>query len=240
MEFIKDFIIFLTEHGSSKATVKNYKADIGQFISWYEASYKTAFQPENISSDIIKSYKTDKLKTDSNGSLSLSSVNRHLSSLRKFYSYLESENIVSENPFESLNPTPQDNDPWHIRRFKDYLYSQNASRLTIKNYLIDVKQFLKWAEEVVKAQEAWIITDQNIFKYVNSKLLKEYQARLIESSGLSPISINRKMSSLRKYIAWSIDQGIVPDAEVGVNIPVQKEFTAAQPKISMTPKIDQN
>jgi len=34
----------------------------------------------------------------------------------------------------------------HLRDFKNHLYVYNASKLTIKNYIIDIKQFLNWLE----------------------------------------------------------------------------------------------
>ncbi len=213
MEFIKSFIDFLIEHKSSKATVKNYRADISQFVKWYEATYKTTFSPNDVTNQIIASYKTVRLSSDSNNTLSQKTIERHLSSLRKFFSYLLSENITTSNPFAASEEKQIEKDIWHIQAFKNFLYVNNSSNLTIKNYIIDVRQFLKWVEEVVQAQEAWIVTDQNIFTYINKNLIEEYRSRLIESSGFSPTSVNRKLSSLRKYISWAVDNGIVANIE---------------------------
>ena len=141
LEQFKEFILN-QKNKPSPATVKNYKADVGQFITWYQTYYKKSFKPAHVTPDILKTYQTIK-KTK----ISSSSVERHLSSLRKFFHFLKIEGLVRLSPFEpEASSQKLVADSFHLSAFKNHLYVYNASNLTIKNYLMDIRQFLKWAQ----------------------------------------------------------------------------------------------
>ncbi|MCL5433045.1 MAG: site-specific integrase, partial [Patescibacteria group bacterium] len=213
---IDQFKQFLLDQkgNSSKTTVKNYIADVRKFIEWYKGKYNREFEPQNINFLTIEEFKKDK-----SGSASASSVDRYLSTLRKFFFYLKLEGIVSYTPFEieKNNKLKNDIDPWHIKDFKNYLYIYNASHLTIKNYIIDVRQFLTWAEQVTSVKSAWEVKDKNIFDKIDNSLIGEYKRRLVEEFKFSPLSVNRKLSSLRKYLAWIKTEGLIKDSDFVIN-----------------------
>src|SRR5260221_9684269 len=210
MELIQEFKNYLLsqKNVASKATVKNYLADVRKFISWFETKYQQIFSPSSITREIIQDFRLSKA-TD----LSASSIDRHLSSLKKFFSLLKLEGKIAHSPFEQVTPSAEalaKVDPWHVKEFKDFLYVYNASRLTIKNYLIDVKQFFTWVEEVAITKDSYLV-GKNLLHELNDGLIQEYSQRLLEHGQLSPNSINRKLSSLRKYINWAASQGLLAD-----------------------------
>ncbi|MCL5439031.1 MAG: site-specific integrase, partial [Patescibacteria group bacterium] len=209
LDQFKQFLLDQKEN-TSKATIKNYLADIRKFISWYQSKYQRQFESQNISYLTIEEFKKDKAE-----SASASSVDRYLSTLRKFFYYLKVKGLVSYTPFEieKNNKQRQDSDPWHIKDFKNNLYIYNASHLTIKNYIIDVKQFLTWAEEVTASNTAWKVKDKNVFNKINNSLVNEYKRRLTVEFKFSPLSVNRKLSSLRRYLAWIKDEGLIKNSE---------------------------
>ena len=209
MEFLEKFTQYLTSQKQkpSKATVKNYKADIRQFINWFQAQFDKKFKPGTITYELLESYKKSLTH------LSTSSIERHLSSLRKFFYFLKIEGLISKNPFEKKMENGkwkmENTDPWYLKSFKDYLYVYNASHLTIKNYIMDIRQFLTWAERVTGVKNAWDVREKNIFNKIDSQTIGEYKERLLSEAKLPPVSINRKLSSLRKYFGWLTEEGIL-------------------------------
>lgn len=208
-KIISSFIDFLINQKNrpSKATVKNYKADINQFVRWYETKFHEDFDPVNISHLTLSEYKIDRVESKNNQSvptISLRTFERHLSSLRKLFNFLKLDGYIDSSPFEQMNVSAEalvKSDPFRIKDFKDNLYVYNASKLTIKNYVIDVKQFLNWAEEVTGVKEAWDMADKDVLQKIDNGLVEEYKNRLVNQN-FSPLTINRKLSSLRKYIAF--------------------------------------
>ncbi|MBI2031749.1 MAG: site-specific integrase [Candidatus Levybacteria bacterium] len=206
MEFIVQFrdYLFSQQTPPSKLTVKNYSADIKKFINWYEHTFETSFTPSLITPEIINIFNKELSNTQS-----INSVLRYLSSLRKFFSFLTIQKNIQINPFEvSIKGNGRDSDKFNFRNFKNYLYTNGSSSITIKNYLNDIKQFLLWADKVTEAKEAWIVKKDNIYEKLNSSLVEEYKTRLIQSN-FSPSSVNRKLSSIRKYLSWCHEAGLI-------------------------------
>ncbi len=198
MNLLSQFIIFLNNQKKKPSflTVKNYKADIGQFTSWFEKEFKITFDPSKVTLQTLEQYKKAR-------NLSPASLERHMSSLRKFFSFLSIEKIINQDPLARRTLSAEASakaDPWMIRNFKSFLYENKKSNLTIKNYINDIKSFFKWLEEVSLTKNAWKVTDKNLLSKINSQIVEEYKQRLISSS-FSPLTINRKLSSLRSYIS---------------------------------------
>ncbi len=191
---------------TSGITVKNYVSDIRHFINWFEKSLSQPFSPNVITPQTIEAFK----KSNSED-LSPASLKRHASSLHKFFLFLKDNNMITVNPFDSLfsqNQRQSESDPFYLNKFKNYLYLDNASRLTIKNYLNDVRQFLLWSEDVTRIRNVWDVKDRNIFDRIDSSLIDEYKQRLVERKS-SPLTINRKLASLKKYTAWAEKEGLI-------------------------------
>src|SRR3989344_3566070 len=192
---------------SSKSTVKNYLSDLRFFIKWTEENYSFDFDPRLINVGIVENFKK------SNVDLMLgSSLDRHMSSVRKFFFFLKEQGHIDTSPFEKTTPEKKEIDRWHLKKFKNHLYSGGSSNITIKNYLIDVRQFLDWAQMVTNVEDAWNIKDQNIFDKISPEIIEEYKKRML-SKGFSPLTINRKLSSIRNFVRWAIKERIIEDYE---------------------------
>ncbi|HYK08270.1 MAG TPA: site-specific integrase, partial [Candidatus Eisenbacteria bacterium] len=205
MEFIQIFKNYLLalKPAPSKVTVKNYTLDVRHFISWLKVK-KQSITPATITLSDIEDF-----VKESNDRLSTRSLDRHISSLRKFFLCLKLEGIIASSPFDAkdIHTKHVEADPFRLKQFKDFLYVYNASNLTIKNYIIDVKQFFTWAEAVLGLSEA--DGKETILSRLDNALLEEYRNRLASENVFSYASINRKLSSLRKYVAWANSQNLL-------------------------------
>ncbi len=178
----------------SRVTIKNYLSDVRKFIQWFENQSDTNFNPKKINTETINLYKTH---LNSKG-IPINSIERYLSSLRRFFSFLIQENLIIINPFnQEIDSKKLPKTPPRLDQFKIYLLNNNISKLTIKNYLMDIRQFLTWLEKVIyPAQGA------DMLKEINELVIDEYRDRLLYQAHMSPASVNRKLSSLRKYTGW--------------------------------------
>ncbi len=218
MELINNFKKTLFENGNlpSKVTVKNYLADINKFVRWYQGNYHKPFPPSALPKELVDSY------LNQVNISSPRSAKRYSSSLRKFFSYLLTEGIITYNPLSLPQAAGKIRDPWYLKDFQNFLYSSSASSLTMKNYVTDVRQFLNWTSEVTMPGMAGENQDQ-VFANIGSAIIEEYKNRLLHEAALSPLSVNRKLSSLRRYIAWAAGRGIIrKDTEVSPSIAIEK------------------
>jgi site-specific recombinase XerD len=214
MNYLEQFKSYLqTSQKASVATVKNYMSDIRKFQHWIEERTAEAFNPTLVTLEQIETFKADMRQ------LSVNSSDRYISSLRKFYAYLEKEGLFTNNPFTlpeaSIAMKPAD--PYVLKGFKNSLYEMQASEPTIKNYLADIKQFLVWAEEVTLDKQSYTVSDNQLFSKLTTQVIEEYKYRLHQQAHLSPVSINRKLSSIRKYIAFLLSQGVIEAAPIIIN-----------------------
>lgn len=202
MNLLEEFknYLFSQVKQPSKATVKNYAADIRHFIQWFEEQYNVVFQATLINAEHWKQFKKHKENL-----LSPTSLERHLSSLRKFFQFLLATNIIKNNPFDlnQIKIEQIERDPWMMRNFKEHLKKNKASKVTIKNYASDIQQFLTWIEQH-KNQE--IENNRSILPILNSYFLEQYKNSLESQNRFSESSLKRKVSSIKKYITWIKDQ----------------------------------
>jgi len=196
----------------SKVTVKNYISDVNRFIQWYEKQFNISFNPLEANYELVESFKLASLSL-----YSASSVERNISSLRKFFSFLQDKAIISQSPFEANKSYAReiDIDPWMLRDFKNYLYTEKASNLTIKNYVIDIKQYKTWLESsIFDAPDANSKANLALNKISNNSI-NEFKNYLLTILLLSPVSVNRKLSALRRYSNWAIEHEIIrPNIQV--------------------------
>jgi len=219
--------LFSQEVKPAPVTVKNYLSDINHFVKWFEKQYGTILTSP-ITNSTLEQYKTEFEK-----SLSPASMQRHLSSLRKFFKYLKTEGKMTIDPFEeSVINKKQEKDVWRLKDFKNNLFVNKAAHLTIKNYIIDVKQFVLWAKEVTGLDNDLLINR------LSKEFVEEYKQRLIKNDAFSPATVNRKLSSLRKYLSFAQENGLltqnltlvgnINEAKQKLYIPSKEEITADQ------------
>ncbi|MBI4091725.1 MAG: site-specific integrase [Candidatus Levybacteria bacterium] len=214
----------LSKKSLSNVTAKNYASDIRKFIVWFETSFEKTFQSQDLTSDVITLF-------DKTHPFPPRSQERYISSLRRFGLFLTEEGYIKQNPFDTPTTDKEQliTDKWFLKDFKDYLYVYGASNLTIKNYLVDINALTNWLENRLK-------TDLNIslastasprgeaghrlepgeasanlggeayIGSITSEIIDEYKQRLIYSLKLSPKTINRKLSSIRKYLEFAVSQ----------------------------------
>jgi len=94
--------------------------------------------------------------------------------------------------------------------FKQYLLAGNNSTLTIKNYLSDLRHFIGWAILKFKVQSSKFKVNQLVpeefVTLIETPLIEEYKQYLI-SNNIPQKTINRRLSTLRKFFTFCIHQG---------------------------------
>ncbi len=198
MGFIQEFKSFLETQGVTRVTLKNYLSDLRFFLNWYKLCYLSEFTPENLDQSVIENF-----KLQNSPKMAYSSLKRKLSTIRKFAHYLKEHGYLTLNPLD-IPGKKGDEENEDLRKIKNYLFIGGVSASSIKNYLGDIKQFLKWADKVILPEAPWLLK-KNMYERLDKKLVDEYKERL-KTLNLSPLSINRKLSSIRKFVEWAYSE----------------------------------
>ncbi|MFB9759307.1 tyrosine-type recombinase/integrase [Ectobacillus funiculus] len=91
-----------------------------------------------------------------------------------------------------------------VERFSFYLEQERKSPNTIKGYLLDLKQYIRWFQESYD-RDLTILYRQNVLEYIS--FLKNIKI-------LNAKTINHKISSLAKFNAFLIQENIQSDQVV--------------------------
>jgi len=166
---VKVFKSFLDSERISKGSIRSYTSDVRHFLSWLlfflksnkisldlnstiqQFNNETIVLLKHVNPKVLNSYKDYLLSNNT----PLKTINRRFSSLRRFGQFCKSQNWfpstpLGMNPFETLKnislnqPFPEDKH--HLSEYRNELWKKGASKLTIKNYLADIKQFLGWVD----------------------------------------------------------------------------------------------
>lgn len=89
--YLKMFEQFLLEEDKSEKTVSGYLADLHAFNSWFEQSNGNVPEPSDITSIDLREYKQYMMKTKQ---MAATTINRHLSSLRKFLNWADEKGYL--------------------------------------------------------------------------------------------------------------------------------------------------
>ena len=91
-----------------------------------------------------------------------------------------------------------------LERFAAFLAQAERSPLTIKNYLSDLRAFAAWFEA----------TNGDPFEplKITPTDLREYKRWMVTHCGFKPKSVNRKLATLKSFIHWATETGLVTDA----------------------------
>lgn len=158
------FFSFLTAQGASAKTQKNYWSDVADFISWFIAATPPVIDAgpatpglllQAISPNHINDYVSHLLRAK----ISPATVNRRLSSLRIFFNCCLEMTWLPYHPMKGIaniktaNPSGPKLNTSLLTQFEDHLRSHGVGKATIKNYLSDVRQFLRWIE--VSGRQQW-------------------------------------------------------------------------------------
>jgi len=206
MTLLDSFHKYLTsqKNPSSKITVKNYLSDLRTFTGWYQQTFKQEFLPRSLTPELIKYYKEYQTSAKN---ISFRSLERHLSSIRKFAAFLLTNGEIHESPFSTeIKQIP---DEFGLKQFKNFLYEDKLSDQTTKNYIMDVRQFMNWVKTVSGIDQEWNLTEKNIYSKLSPEIFDEYKQRLLRDKGMAAVSVNRKLSSIRRYLDWTKSTGLV-------------------------------
>lgn len=140
------FQSWLINRRYSPSTVKNYLSDINNYLNFIKNISHSSNTKDFFSQQTISSYLTS--LTDK------TSYKRYLASLNKFCQFALDQQIISSNPIakirknksSTISQTTQTGTKDIINQFSLYLKHQKKSNSTIKNYLVDIGQFLAWAD----------------------------------------------------------------------------------------------
>ncbi len=100
---------------------------------------------------------------------------------------------IAQSPFEKETTAREEADHWNIGDFANYLYTYNASELTIKYYTLDVKHFVSWVQG-------------NNLAAIYHQALAAYKTYLAQTRGYTTATINRKQAAINKYLCWMGNQ----------------------------------
>jgi len=93
--------------------------------------------------------------------------------------------------------------------FKKFLLAENVSPITLKNYLSDLRHFLGWTILKLKAQNKKNFENLSPLEFLNQideSLVEEYKNYLVVNA-IPAKTINRRLSTLRKFFSFYISQG---------------------------------
>ena len=93
--------------------------------------------------------------------------------------------------------------------FKKFLLAENVSPITLKNYLSDLRHFLGWTILKLKVQNKKNFENLSPLEFLNQideSLVEEYKNYLVVNS-IPAKTINRRLSTLRKFFSFCISQG---------------------------------
>ena len=217
---------FLIAEKAAGGTVRSYVSDVRSFFDWliafltnahvFEAdspiSANTSYLFSFINKSVLASY-SEYLR---NNNVPLKTINRRYSALRKLGSFSVSLALLAENIFESLKTISDTHDfsesEYHLEEFKTHLWQTGAAKSTIKNYLGDVRQYLQW--NVGAHHDAPAINRAIRESPLQEHLIKDH----LIGMGLSPTSIERKMSSVGAYLSFlEGKQSLIPINKTEIN-----------------------
>jgi site-specific recombinase XerD len=145
---------YLLAGNKNKDTVKNYLSDFRHFAGWLifkfkvqSSKFKVEEVPSNIlsfiTSELINEYKSYLIENN----LPYKTINRRLSTVRKFCSFCISQGWLKENPGKQIQnagvklPTGGQNQI--LTQYEQDLLKQNFDQSTINSFLDDVREFLQ-------------------------------------------------------------------------------------------------
>jgi len=163
MSLPKSFKIYLKINNFSPTTCRNYLSDLNHFLGWLELKIRGLNLPfPKEEKEIINFYFNRKFISEYKNflllnSLPLSTINRRLSTLRTFGDFCLAQNLIKENPAREIGNlktkkgtiSGKDKEEGIIEEFKEFLRSRKNTTNTIKNYISDIKEFLRFLKMVV-------------------------------------------------------------------------------------------
>jgi site-specific recombinase XerD len=148
------FIDFLLKEGASLSTRNNYRTDVRHFLSWVKITIQkiNSQVPDQLdpffrhtTPELLENYKRSLLTND----IPVATINRRLCAIRMFFRCCHQQGFIDRNPAVTLqNVIPQrsirDVIDDLVASFRADLAAEGASKVTVRNYCSDVRQFITW------------------------------------------------------------------------------------------------
>src|SRR3989338_7939865 len=110
---------YLESQSSTASTVKNYVTDLRHLQKWFAEIKNEPFDANNLTAGDINAFKAYLEETK----YTPATIERRMSSLRKFLHFLKNENLIKINPLEIRNSKLDiSKDPYQLSDFKNSLY----------------------------------------------------------------------------------------------------------------------
>jgi site-specific recombinase XerD len=124
--------------------------------------------------------------------------------------------------------------------FREFLISEAVSPITLKNYLSDLRHFLGWYSFHLSSKSIIVSSEQNnslheYLSHLNLSLVLDYR-KYLETNNVPTKSINRRLSTLRKFCTFCISQGWLktnPAKEISNNSIRNKEGISFTPSVQV-------
>ena len=154
----QQFKLYLQNHGASSVTVKNYLSDFNHFWGWLILRLKSRAVSLDLQKSITLITKVTPLVINDYKEFLLvnktpvKTINRRLSTLRKWGGFCLSQKWLASNPAKEVANVSEKRKKvktasQHILvRFREDLEKEKVSPVTIKNYLSDLRHFLAFLE----------------------------------------------------------------------------------------------
>lgn len=140
--FEASFRNYLLAENVSRITLKNYLSDFRYFAGWMSSiNVKYSSLEDILSLKLLDEYKTYLIDSQA----PIKTINRRLSTTRKFCSFCVSQGWIKDNPAKKLSNHQNSNQTTNrlLNLFEGYLKNENYDQLIIKSYLNNIEDFLK-------------------------------------------------------------------------------------------------
>lgn len=151
---ISDFESYLlTEKRVSSKTLRNYRSDLAHFLGFLSFHLSSQGHTVNHLQDMIPHYSAQTVGAYKgfhiNNKIPQSTTNRRLSTVRNFTNFLIAKGVINHNPLQNITniviyKSNEERSEDLLACFGKELLKANASKITVKNYLSDVRHFLGW------------------------------------------------------------------------------------------------
>lgn len=96
---VDDFKSYLAKQDLSKNTIRNYSADIDNFVRWYDEQHAEEIKVKEVTAYHLNFYRDQMLNAKR---LKVSSVNRKIQTLKRFFGFLTKKKIIKVNISNSM------------------------------------------------------------------------------------------------------------------------------------------
>lgn len=94
-----------------------------------------------------------------------------------------------------------------LTEYKIFLQEKKVSDLSIKNYLVDARNFLGWFSLYLKTNKnLYSISDSILFSYLSVETISKYKS-FLSQNGTPDKTVNRRLSGVRKLASFALSQG---------------------------------